>query len=110
MSHLLPDEETITSAVLITSKKGTVRANHYHKKDIHHVYIVSGKMEYSYKDQTKKTGKKRTITVRKNEVISTYPKIIHAMKFLEDTVFLALTTEPRKKRQYEDDTVRIKLI
>ena len=49
LSHLLADEEPITSAVLITSRKGSVRANHYHKKDTHHVYVIKGSMEYTYK-------------------------------------------------------------
>ena len=110
LSHLLADEEPITSAVLITSKKGSVRANHYHKKDTHHVYMIKGSMKYTYKDVNNKTGKKRTIIMKAGEVVTSPPLTIHAMKFLEDSVFLALTTEPRSSKQYEKDTVRVKLI
>jgi len=34
------------SCVLITSKKGTVRANHYHQTDWHYCYVVDGEIEY----------------------------------------------------------------
>ena len=110
LSHLLEDEEPITSAVLITSKKGSVRANHYHKKDTHHVYMIEGTMEYTYKNVNNKSGRKKTIIVKKGEVVTSPPLTIHAMKFLEDSVCLALTTEPRNSKQYEKDTVRVQLI
>ena len=34
---------------LIYSKKGSVRANHYHKTDWHYCYLINGKMRYFYK-------------------------------------------------------------
>ena len=37
------------SCVLITSKKGTVRANHYHKKDWHFIYVIKGEFEYYFR-------------------------------------------------------------
>ena len=123
LSHLLADEEPITSAVLITSRKGSVRANHYHKKDTHHVYVIKGSMEYTYKKLNPSTSlrvrtqspiqsgtKLKTIIVNAGEIVATSPMTMHAMKFLEDSVFLALTTEPRNSKQYEKDTVRVKLI
>ena len=39
-------ESPVTSIVIITSKKGAIRANHYHKRDSHWSYIIKGKMEY----------------------------------------------------------------
>ena len=38
------------SAVLIHSKEGSLRANHYHKTDWHYCYVIYGKIEYFYKD------------------------------------------------------------
>ena len=35
---------------MITSKKGSVRSNHYHLKNSHYMYILSGKMEYWERD------------------------------------------------------------
>ena len=33
---------TMSSCVLIISKKGTIRANHYHKTDWHFCYVLKG--------------------------------------------------------------------
>ena len=38
------------------------------------------------------------------------PNMIHAGRFLEDTVELAFCTEPRNQDNYEADTIRVKLI
>ena len=110
MSYLLPEDTKIVSSLFITSKKGSVRANHYHKKDTHYCYVLKGKIEYSYINLNAKTKKKRTIIVNKGEVICTTPMILHAMKYLEDTEFLVLTTEKRDQKKYEKDTVRAKLV
>ena len=37
------------SAVMITSRKGSVRANHYHTTDWHFCYVVSGKIDYYHR-------------------------------------------------------------
>ena len=34
------------SAMVIESKAGSLRANHYHKTDWHYCYVVSGQIEY----------------------------------------------------------------
>lgn len=108
MSYILNSETIITSVLLITSKKGSVRANHYHKKDAHYAYVLEGEMEYTY--QKVGSEKKQSVIVSKGEVVYSPPMTIHAMRFLEDSVFLALTTESRDQKIYEKDTVRIKII
>ena len=40
---------SIRAILRITSKKGSIRSNHYHKNDYHYLYIESGKCEYSEK-------------------------------------------------------------
>src|SRR3989344_4344625 len=50
IAKILDDGKTnIKSILLITSKKGAIRANHYHKKDTHYCYLLSGSMEYHEK-------------------------------------------------------------
>lgn len=110
MSYLLDDSISITSVLLITCKKGAIRANHYHKKDTHYSYMLKGKMEYTYQNLSAKAKRKKTIIVKEGEIVCTPSMIGHAMKFLEDSIFLALTTEQRNQKKYEKDTVRIKLI
>ena len=40
---------------IIYSKKNSLRSNHYHLKDSHYIYILSGKMIYYYKKLNKKS-------------------------------------------------------
>ena len=37
------------SAVMIESKKGSLRANHYHKTDWHYCYVLSAAIEYYHR-------------------------------------------------------------
>lgn len=110
MSYLLDESATITSALYITCKKGSIRANHYHKKDTHYSYMLKGSMEYTYQDAKDKNAKKHTVIVSKGEIVETRPMTIHAMKFPEDSIFIAFTTEERDQAKYEKDTVRTKLV
>ena len=76
------------SCALITSKKNTIRANHYHKEDWHYCYVLSGKIKYIYSKINAK--KKECICCKKGELFFTPPKIVHAMHFLEDTTFITI--------------------
>ncbi len=96
----------IQSAVMITSKKGTVRANHYHKTDWHYCYVVSGRIAY-YHRPTGTDGEPDRVVVEAGQLFFTPPMDDHAMVFLEDTVFLTLGRNPRDRQSYESDVVRI---
>lgn len=110
ITKLLDDGKTnIKSVLLITSKAGTVRSNHYHKKDTHYLYVLSGVMEY-YERPVKGKTKPKKVTVREGDMVYTPSMMIHATKFLKDTVLLALSTKSRNQKAYEKDTVKVKLI
>ncbi|HYK09120.1 MAG TPA: WxcM-like domain-containing protein [Candidatus Eisenbacteria bacterium] len=100
----------IQSILWITSKKGSVRANHYHKKDYHYVYCVSGKFIYSEKDMQKPNGKISSVVLLPGDLVLTKPMILHSMEFLENTIFMAFTSETRKQKAYEKDTKRMQLV
>jgi len=97
------------SAVLITSKAGTVRANHYHQTDWHFCYVVSGRIEYYYRPHGTKRPPDR-VTVKAGQQIFTPPMVEHAMVFPEDTMFLTLGRNSRRQDVYEADVVRIEPI
>ncbi|OGY17005.1 MAG: hypothetical protein A2784_04170 [Candidatus Chisholmbacteria bacterium RIFCSPHIGHO2_01_FULL_48_12] len=103
-------EGKITSVLVIPSRKGAIRANHYHKKDTHYVYMISGKMRYTVKDLSKKRARKQWVILNPGDLVYTPAMTAHAMEFLEDSVFLALTTQKRDQKNYENDTVRITLV
>lgn len=109
MSHLV-DDANIISVLYVTSKKGSVRANHYHKKDVHRVFLLKGKIEYSYRNLRNINSKKKTVIVESGYIINTPFMTEHAMKFLEDSVFLAFSIRPRNRKEYENDTIRVQLI
>ncbi len=110
ISRLVNDESKNFKAVLyITSKKGTERGNHYHKSDYHYVYCLSGKFRYSEKDMHNSKAKTESVILKPGDLVLSSPMTAHSMEFLEDTVFLAITTEHREQSKYEGDTVRIKI-
>ena len=43
-----------SSCIEVYSKKGSIRANHYHKKDKHFIYVINGEILYFYKDRKKR--------------------------------------------------------
>lgn len=102
-------EMMMKSAVLIDSKKGALRANHYHKTDWHYCYVLKGCIEY-YHRPTGSTKPPEKLVVRQGQMIFTPPMVDHGMKFPEDTVFLTLGRNPRDQTSYEADVVRIELI
>lgn len=110
MSYIIDGEAQINSILLITSKKGAIRANHYHKKDSHHAYMLSGKMEYTWYDLKSKNKRKKTIIVKAGNLVYTPPMIAHAMRFLENSSFLALGAKQRGEGKYEEDLVRVKVV
>ena len=100
----------IKSALFITCKEGAIRANHYHKEDSHYCYMLSGKMEYTAEPVEGENPERKTVIVNAGDIIYTPSMTKHAMRFLEDSAFLALATKSRRDGKYEDDTVKVKLI
>lgn len=101
-------DETMRSAVLITSKKGTVRANHYHHTDWHYCYVTKGEIDYYYRPVGSK-DKPRKATIKAGENFFTPPMLEHAMVFTQDTEFLCLGRNPRDQATYEADITRVQV-
>jgi len=102
-------DEMMRSAVMIESKAGSLRANHYHKTDWHYCYVISGKIEYLHR-ATGSENEPETIFVNAGEMVFTPPMIDHGMKFPVDTVFLTLSRNPRDQATYEADVVRVDFV
>ena len=102
-------DQMMRSAVMIESKAGSIRANHYHKTDWHYCYVVSGEIEYLHRP-TGSDAVPEVIAVHQGEMVFTPPMIDHGMKFPVDTVFLTLSRNPRDQETYENDVVRVDFI
>lgn len=99
-------DRLMKSAVMIESKAGTLRANHYHKTDWHYCYVISGSIEYWHRP-TGSTAAPEKMIVIAGEMMFTPPMVDHGMVFLEDTTFLTLSRNSRDQAAYEADVVRI---
>ena len=97
-----------SSCIEVRSKKGSTRANHYHKKDKHFMYIISGELLYSYKDR-KKGSKVKIKKMKKGDLFFTPAMQEHMAYFLKETHFLAFSTRKRTQFDYEKDLVRVKM-
>ena len=101
-------EGEFSSCIEVYSKKGTTRANHYHKKDKHFRYRMSGEILYSDKDR--KIGSKvRIKKMKKGDLFFTPAMQEHMAFFIKDTHFLAFSTRKRTQFDYEQDLIRVKM-
>ncbi len=98
-------KEQIEYVTLITSKKGAIRGNHYHKKSIQYNFILKGKMKLFTRVPK---GKKKTEIIKTGDLACNPPMEEHALLALEDSEFLVFTRGPRGGKNYEKDTFRLK--
>jgi len=97
-NHELP--EPINLIGLIDSKKGTVRANHYHPIQEQKCLVTKGQFISVYKDLLNKNSPKITHVVDEGQLIVTKPNTAHAMVFPKDTIFLNLVRGEREHDNY----------
>lgn len=98
------ENEVVEYATIISSKKGTVRGNHYHKESVQYAYVLKGSMELL----TQMPGEdvQRTV-IKAGDLVFNPPMERHTMVAIEDSEFLVLTKGPRGGRNYEKDTYRL---
>ena len=94
------------SVAVIESKKGAVRANHYHKTDFHYCWLQRGSMIYAHRPAGQTTAAQRW-TIKAGQLFYTPPQYEHAMRFLEDSVMVVAARNHRGMEEYESDTIRI---
>ena len=76
-------EGLIGHVALISSKKDSVRGNHYHKKDHQYIYLVSGEFE-SHSCDVSNPSRKNILKVKPGDIVDTPPLTAHAQKFTQD--------------------------
>ncbi len=98
--------ESVNHIGLIKTKKGNVRAKHYHKKSVQYNYILSGKFEVilAKSDNLREFEK---VLVNSGEMIIINPYIVHVFTALEDSDMIDIISLSREGTGYEDDVVRI---
>jgi len=97
-------KEIVEYVTMITSLKGSIRGNHYHKKTDQWVYILEGKL----KMLTQMPDEPVMATIlEKGHLAMTAPMERHAMIAMEDAAFMVFTRGPRGGEDYETDTFRL---
>ncbi len=92
--------EPINMIGYIESKKGTMRANHFHPVQEQKCLIIKGQFISIYKDLVDDNSIKVTHTVNEGDMIVTQPNVAHTMVFTKDTIFLNLVRGEREHENY----------
>ena len=101
-------DKGFSSCIEIFSKKGTIRANHYHKKDEHFCYVLKGEILFFYRSR-KKGSKLNHKIMKKGDLFFTTYDQDHLAYFLKTTHFLSYSSRKRSKIDYENDLVRLNM-
>jgi nucleoside-diphosphate-sugar epimerase/quercetin dioxygenase-like cupin family protein len=92
--------ESINMIGYITSKAGTVRANHYHPIQQQKVLLVSGQYISVYQDLVEFGAPIHTQLINAGDCVVTEPNVAHTMVFTKDSVLLNLVNGGRKHEEY----------
>ena len=102
---ILPIVHDFANVQMIWSKAGALRANHYHKTDTHTCYLVTGSMDYYWRNHgDTKIHKERILA---GELFKTGPLIDHEMVFSEDSIMVVVSVHQRDAVTYDEDIVKI---
>lgn len=94
----------VDGITVITSNKGVVRGNHYHKETVQWVYLQSG----SIKSLSQMEGEPvKSAILKPGDLLENVAFEKHALVALEDSMFYVLTQGPRSGIDYEQDTYRL---
>ena len=92
--------EPINLIGLIDSKKGTIRANHYHPQQEQKCLFTKGQIIEIFQDILNPNSPKITQVVNEGQLSIIKPNVAHTMVFTEDTTFLNLVRGEREHNNY----------
>ena len=92
--------EPINLIGLIDSKKGTIRANHYHPQQEQKCLFTKGQIIEIFQDILNPNSPKITQVVNEGQLSIIKPNVAHTMVFTKDTTFLNLVRGEREHNNY----------
>ena len=92
--------EPINMIGLIDSKKGTIRANHFHPQQEQKCLFVKGQIIEVFQDLLNPGSPKITQVVNEGQQSIIKPNVAHTMVFSKDTIFLNLVRGEREHENY----------
>lgn len=102
---ILPIVHDLANVQVIWSEVGAIRANHYHKTDTHICYLISGDMDYYWRQHGETRINKERITA--GEAFWTGPLIDHEMVFTSESIMVVVSEHKRDAGTYDEDIVKI---
>ena len=97
---LVNSTEPINLIGLIESKKGTIRANHYHPQQEQKCLFTKGQIIEIFQDIINPNSPKITQVVNAGQLSVIKPNVAHTMVFTKDTTFLNLVRGERDHENY----------
>jgi len=92
--------EPINLIGMIDSKKGTIRANHYHPQQEQKCLFTKGQIIEIFQDVVNPNSPKVTQVVNEGQLSIIKPNVAHTMVFTKDTTFLNLVRGERDHEKY----------
>tara|TARA_B100000575_G_scaffold243203_1_gene206850 strand:- start:33 stop:2597 length:2565 start_codon:yes stop_codon:yes gene_type:complete len=92
--------EPINLIGMIESKKGTIRANHYHPQQEQKCLFTKGQIIEIFQDIVNPKSPKITQVVNAGQLSIIKPNVAHTMVFTKDTTFLNLVRGERDHENY----------
>ena len=92
--------EPINLIGMIKSKKGTIRANHYHPQQEQKCLFTKGQIIEIFQDIVNPNSPKITQVVNEGQLSIIKPNVAHTMVFTKDTTFLNLVRGERDHEKY----------
>ena len=92
--------EPINLIGMIDSKKGTIRANHYHPQQEQKCLFTKGQIIEIFQDIINPNAPKITQVINAGQLSIIKPNVAHTMVFTEDTTFLNLVRGERDHENY----------
>ncbi len=92
--------EPINMIGLINSKKGTIRANHYHPQQEQKCLFTKGQIIEIFQDILNPKSPKITQVVNEGQLSVIKPNVAHSMVFTKDSTFLNLVRGEREHENY----------
>lgn len=92
--------EPINMIGLVESKKGSIRANHYHPQQEQKCLFTKGQIIEIFQDILNSNSPKITQIVNEGQLSIIKPNVAHTMVFTKDTTFLNLVRGEREHKNY----------
>lgn len=112
--------EPINLIGYITSKRKSVRANHYHPIQEQKCLLIKGRYISVTKDLTEENSEIEYKLISEGDIAVIKPNVAHAMVFIKDSIFLNLVRGEREHENYgvthtlpyhlADDTIKYNLL